>query len=195
MNTDKKLNFEKKLEEHPQTAAEVALRSTDPGSFSGHIHDWMLYLQTISTKAAFLKSIEEPPEYLSMKINDKGECDAYLAAYIEWLCLTHDLDPPEWTQEPLRTALDPWYDPDSTLTETRLAFDTHPSFKNRNLFTIPENVLVFRRGRPRKTSKDLQQNNAERQKRFRDKRREEWLAYKKGEVKETRQGNDFMQFF
>ena len=193
INPKKKLDFRKKKDDGPQSVADIASKTTDPQSFTKHLHSWQLWLQKISSKTKFLKSIEEPPEYLSLKINDKGECDAYLAAYTEWLCLTHDLEAPDWTQEPLRTALDPWFDPSSDLTEARLSFETHPSFKNRNLFTVAENVLTLRRGHPRKSNTELQQSNAERQQRFRDRRRKKWMAYKNGEVQPTRIGNDFMQ--
>ena len=131
----------------------------------------------------FVKSISKAPEYLSMKVDDMGECDAYLAAYSEWLCLANSIKAPEWTLEPLRTALTPWLDPESKLSEANLKQKTPESFSKRNLYTTPKDPLKLRRPAQKVSKKKAQKKTVDRQKNVRDKRRDQWLAFKKSDPK------------
>ena len=107
---------------------------------------------------------DEPPILCDL-LKDDGQSDAYLAAYVEWLCDRIGVDSPGWVDQPVRYARKPWYDLPGLWKES---FVQAPgSFRVRGIFTIPENVIKLRPGRARVSIESKRKKNAMRQKRHR----------------------------
>lgn len=149
----------------PLTAAEVARSTEDAESFGRNLRDWQHELRRLSNRKEFVLQIAEAPPLIQNRLGDDGQSDAYLAAYVEWLCERHGIPTPDWLSETRRTASKAWYDypplwPDS------LVHAPGP-FRRRGIFTRPEDVLRFRPGRPKVSERHKQEKNAERQRRYR----------------------------
>lgn len=154
-----------KLWKRPATAAEVAATSSDAESFGRNLRDWQHYLRRISNRQAFALSIKEAPPLLRDKLGDHGQCDAYLAAYVEWLCQRHAVPAPGWVSETARTADRSWYDYPPLWQD---AFIHAPgAFRRRGVFTRPDDVLAFHPGRPKTSAAQKRKKSAERQRRYR----------------------------
>ncbi len=159
-----------KLWQRPQTAAEVAASSSDPEGFGRNLRDWQHELRRISSCKEFAVKIQEPPELMVETLKDYSQCDAYLAAYVDWLCQRHGIDAPAWVHDPKRVATKAWYDYPPLW---KAAFISAPgAFRRRGVFTCPEDVLRFRRGRPKLSDAHKRKQNAERQRRYRARIRE-----------------------
>lgn len=149
----------------PETAAEVGANVQNAEEFGRNVRDWQHELRHVHSRAAFARRVAEAPVLLRERLNDFGQCDAYLAAYVEWLCEGVDLEAPEWTRDPRRVADRAWYDyPPLWM---RSLVEAPGSFRRRHVFTRPENVLRLRPGRPRVGEAEKRRKNAERQKRYR----------------------------
>jgi hypothetical protein len=99
--------------------------------------------------------------------------DATLAAYAEWLCTRICTPPPAWCFEPERSATEPWFAEEGPRARLFALRDTPPAFKRRNLYTAaPDLPVRLRRGRPPVSAEVKRANNAIRQRRFQQKRRE-----------------------
>ena len=154
------------LHSSPQTAAEVTFYVHESTDFASSLHQWQTALQEISSRKELLQRIKDAPPLLRSRLKDKGYCDAYLAAYVEWVCQFAKINPPDWVTQPNRIADAPFADEAIDLSQTPNAF------RRRNLFTIPKNVLQLRRGRPKKSEAHKLKNNAERQRRYRQRVKE-----------------------
>lgn len=149
----------------PATVYELALGTHDSESFGRQVRDWQHELRRISSRRAFAERIALAPPLLADKLNDHGQCDAYLAAYVEWLCERHGVAQPAWLQEPERFARKAWYDFPPLWTDS---FAHAPgAFRRRGVFTIPEDPLTLRAGRPPVDAVIKKQKSAARQKRYR----------------------------
>ncbi len=156
--------------QRPFTAAEVAATSCDPERFGRNLRDWQHELQRISSRKQFANRIQQPPALMKNRLQDAGQCDACLASYVDWLCQRHGLPAPEWVNDPQRAATKAWYDYPPLWQD---AFIHAPGpFRRRGVFTRPEDVLRFRRGRPRQSEAHKRQQNAERQRRYRERIRQ-----------------------
>jgi len=165
----------------PLTAAEVAKEATDAASFGRSIRDWQHELRKVHSRPEFARRIERAPPLLRDRLNDGGQCDAYLAAYVEWLADHAGVESPSWVNDPLRCADRAWYDYPTLWTQS---FVNAPgAFRRRGVFTIPDNVLKIRRGRPAVSNDHKRRSNAERQKRYRKRVREKLARLKKLESK------------
>lgn len=149
----------------PATAAELARNTSDPESFGRNFRDWQHELRRVSSRKEFGRRIAEAPPLTRDKLDDAGQCDAYLAAYVEWLCERHGIPAPDWLDDPGRTASRAWYDY-PPLWLGSLVHAPGP-FRRRGVFTRPEDVLRFRPGRPKVSERQKQAKNAERQRRYR----------------------------
>jgi hypothetical protein len=102
--------------------------------------------------------------------------DAWLAAYAEHLALRINRPPPDWSFKAARVAKEPWFSDvlnSPKLRESALA-RSPLAFKRRNLYTYSvELPLRLHRGRPRKSLEQRRISNAERQRRFRARRKAE----------------------
>ncbi|HKK17500.1 MAG TPA: hypothetical protein VJ952_02365 [Opitutales bacterium] len=151
--------------QRPSTAAEVAQASHSTESFGRNLRDWQHELGKVSSRKEFAERIQAPPGRLRDTLDDSGQCDAYLAAYVEWLCERHAVPAPAWLDQPERFAEKAWYDHPPLWQES---FVHAPgAFRRRGVFTRPEDVLHFRRGRPSLDNAHKRAKNAERQRRYR----------------------------
>ncbi len=154
----------------PSTAAEIAEVTNDSESFGRNIRDWQHELRHVTSRKDFAHRIAETPQLLAPKLNDSGHCDAYLAAYVEWLCDRHQIPHPKWLIDPRREATKAWYDHPPLW---RDSFVHAPgAFRRRGVFTRPEDVLKFRKGRPKVSSEIKRAKSAERQRKYRARIRE-----------------------
>lgn len=149
----------------PQTAAEVAIESSDAESFGRNLRDWQHELRRVTSRKEFVSRISEVPVLLAEQNRDHGQCDAYLSAYVEWLCERHGIAAPAWVLEPERVARKAWFDLPRFWQDS---FVHAPgSFRRRGVFTRPDDVLKLRRGRPEVSAQQKQKKSAERQRRYR----------------------------
>jgi hypothetical protein len=149
----------------PSTAAEVAEATHSLESFGRNLRDWQHELRKVSNRQEFGRRIQAPPPRLRDTLDDYGQCDAYLAAYVEWLCERHAVPAPAWLAQPDRFAEKAWYDYPPLWQDS---FVHAPgAFRRRGVFTRPEDVLHFRRGRPSTDNAHKNAKNAERQRRYR----------------------------
>ena len=154
----------------PRTAAEICKFTLEGEDFGRNVRDWQHVIRHFKSRAEFKKSVEEPPVLLVDHLQDHGQSDAYLAAYVEWLCDSVGVEPPEWVFDSQRIASKAWYDFPELWA---LNFVEAPgAFRRRGIFTSPDNVLNISPGRPRKSAKEKRATNAARQKRYRERVKE-----------------------
>jgi hypothetical protein len=145
----------------PKTAVEVTFAIHQASDFPERFRLWQTELKEISSRKELLQRIQDAPPLLRSRLKDQGYCDAYLAAYVDWVCQLTKTKAPDWVAQPHRIADAPFTDDSIDLSQTP------EPFRQRNLFTIPENVIQLRRGRPKKSKAHKLKNNAERQHRYR----------------------------
>lgn len=153
-------------ETHPKTAAEVTFQVRGAEDFAPAIHSWLAELRQISSRKELATRVQDAPPLLRSRLKDQGRCDATLAAYVDWLCHSAKLKAPAWVEQATRIADAAFTDAGTDLSQTP------PEFRQRNIFTIPENVIHLRRGRPSKSAAHKLANNAERQRRYRQRVKE-----------------------
>jgi hypothetical protein len=160
---------------------EIAQRSDSIGDFGRHLRDWLHELRRASSRAQAAATVADEPPLLRKKFPGGEVADAWLAAYAEHLCGKIGAAAPEWAFAPWRTSDDPIFDEGSTPALRRLALVHAPlAFKRRNIFTPSVDLpLALRAGRPAKSAEEKRLSNAERQRRFREARREELAALRK----------------
>jgi hypothetical protein len=100
----------------------------------------------VSNRPALAKAINREPERLLEKFAEGEIAGAYLAASAEWIADQAKIARPGWTRDPHRSLAEPWFADNA---RASLLVLTPASFRQRNLFTIPEEVVRLRRGRPR----------------------------------------------
>ncbi|MEO0510891.1 MAG: hypothetical protein AAF065_13650 [Verrucomicrobiota bacterium] len=146
----------------PRTAAELVIESANMDDFRLRLIDWQEELTEVSSRKEFAKRIAEPPILLAEQNGDHGQCDAYLAAYVEWLCELHRISVPDWVQEAERVAR-----------KTTPSFwgelhgEVPKAFARRAVSATPKNSLKLRRGRPRVSAEQKRKKGVERQRRYR----------------------------
>jgi hypothetical protein len=145
----------------PKTAAEVTFQINQASDLTISLKLWQAELKEVSSRKELLKRVIDAPPLLRSRLKDQGYCDAYLAAYVDWICQLTKTKAPTWVAQPHRVADAPMIDDGIDLSLTPEAF------RQRNIFTIPENVIQLRRGRPKKSDAHKLKNNAERQHRYR----------------------------
>jgi hypothetical protein len=97
--------------------------------------------------------------------------DAWLAAYAEYTATLSGLPVPKWTNSPKRIAPEPWFSVESPAERALALRDSPAAFNKRNLFTPKVDLpLRLAAGRPPKTAEEKKRTNAERQRRFRNRR-------------------------
>jgi len=145
----------------PTTAAEVTFNINEASDFQPRLQQWQKELQQISSARELRQRIQDAPPLLRSRLKDHGYCDAYLAAYVDWICQLSKTTAPNWVTQSNRIA-------DSACIDEAIDLSQTPEpFRARNLFTIPENVIQLRRGRPKKSVAHKLKNNAARQQRYR----------------------------
>lgn len=161
------------MQPRPQTLAEVAARADSLVRFGRELADWLHTVRTLGSQPQLARSIEAAPLRLAGRFAEGALADATLAAYAEWLSTRIRIAPPAWCFEPERTAPEPWSADEGPRSRLLALRDTPPAFKRRNLFTsAPDLPVRLRRGRPPVSAEAKRANNAARQRRFQQKRRE-----------------------
>ena len=150
----------------PKTAAEVTFNIHEASDFQTCFQQWQTELKEVSSRKELLKRIKDTPPLLRSRLKDHGYCDAYLAAYVDWICQLTKTKAPDWVTQSNRSA-------DTVITDDAIDLNQTPeAFRQRNLFTIPKDVIQLRRGRPKNSDAHKLKNNAERQHRYRQRVKE-----------------------
>ncbi|MBC8010638.1 MAG: hypothetical protein H7067_11145 [Burkholderiales bacterium] len=157
----------------PATLAEVAGRADSLGRFGRELADWLHTLRGLGSRPALVAAMREEPVRLAERFAEGALADATLAAYADFLAERIGVAPPPGVFEAGRIAPESWFavnGPHSRLLALR---DTPPAFKRRNLFTpAPDLPVRLRAGRPPVSAEARRAANAERQRRFQQRRRE-----------------------
>jgi hypothetical protein len=161
------------MQPRPKTLAEVAARADTLARFGRELADWLHTVRTLGSRPALARTVEAAPTRLAGRFAEGVLADATLAAYAEWLSVRIRTVPPSWCFEPERIAPEPWFADEGPRSRLLALRDTPPAFKRRNLFTsAPDLPVRLRRGRPPVSVETKRANNAARQRRFQQKRRE-----------------------
>src|SRR5690606_18439974 len=107
--------------------------------------EWVHYIlrRDVSNKPALKTAIRDEPRSLAKHFKGGDICDAYLAAYAEWIADQARIQRPEWVYSGNRYLSEPWFADNA---RASLLILSPASFRQRNLFTIPESVVRLRRG-------------------------------------------------
>ena len=161
----------------PKSLHEVAERAQDLSEFGGEFADWLHTIRAIRSRPAIEESIRDEPARLAGRFAEGHTADAWLAAYATYAAERCGLTPPTWADHPDRIAHDPWFSVDGKGSRLLALRDSPPAFKNRNLFTPKVDLpLNLRAGRPPVSAEQKRAKNAERQRRFRERRAAELAA-------------------
>ncbi len=167
----------------PVSLAEIAVRSGSLEDFGRHFRDWLHEIRRHSSRPQLHATVREEPPRLAARFTQGAVADAWLAAYAEHLAGRIGRPVPGWANARGRVAPDPWFATDTTSPRLRLLAlrDSPAAFKKRNLFTPAVDLpLALRAGRPVKSVEEKRRNNAERQRRFRERRRAELKQLRAG---------------
>jgi hypothetical protein len=136
-----------RLYARPQSLADVAAHSGTLAEFGSNLRDWQHEIQRgrIHSRNAFSQRIAEAPELLSPRFEGGDVADAYLAGYAEWLADEAGIARPDWCSSGQRVAERPWF---ASPLRGHLLVASPASFRQRQIFTIPERVFTPRAGRP-----------------------------------------------
>lgn len=149
----------------PQTAFEVAAEAEDMESFGYALRDWQHELKQLHTRPQFIDCFAKTPILLQERFSQGNVADAYLAGYVNFLADAANIQPPAWTDDPKRIALNPWF---SSSDRKRLLIVSPVSLREKNIFAMPENVVNIHPGRPRVTLAQKRKKNRLRQQRYRE---------------------------
>jgi hypothetical protein len=140
------------------------------------MRDWLHEIRRLSSRPQIERAIWDEPERLKDRFPDGAVADAWLAAYAEHLSSRIGRTPPDWAFDGSRIVDSPWFaDVGASPMLRALALACSPlAFKRRNLYaTGVELDLRLRAGRPGKSAIEKRKSNAERQRRFRARRKAE----------------------
>jgi hypothetical protein len=159
------------LSSRPKTLREVAQGSKSLEDFGLNLRDWQHEIQrgNVHSKKELASRLAQAPARLAQRFRQGDVADAYLAAYAEWIADKADTARPAWCTEEDRYARDPWF---SASDRDTLLVRTPASFRQRNLFTIPDTVFTPRRGRPCVSAEQKKEGARRRQRAYRAQIRE-----------------------
>lgn len=154
----------------PKTLQDVAESSFSLEEFGRNLRDWQHEIQRggVHSRTEFARRLTPEPPRLADGFKEGDLADAMLAAYAEWLADQAGIPRPNWCKDPSRVSENPWFG--SPLRGWLIA-NSPASFRQRNLFTIPEPVFTPKRGRPRKPREHKARKAAERQRAYRQRMR------------------------
>ena len=159
------------MNDRPKSLHEVASRAEDFAHFGHEFADWLHTVRTLRSRPLLLNAISQEPVLLRDRFPEGAISDAWLAAYAEHIASQINHPVPAWANSRKRIAPKPWFSTDSPASRQRARRDSPPAFKKRNLFTESVDLpLRFGAGRPPKTIEEKRRTNAERQRRFRNRR-------------------------
>ena len=138
------INTSRELEK----GGERVLQSDSLQDFGTNLKDWQHKIQRggIHSRIALTQKLNQKPPLLRNQFEGGDIADAYLAAYAEWIADQAGIPRPTWCEDPRRCANAPWF---ATPIRGQLLAVTPASFRQRNLFTIPDSVFSPKPGRPR----------------------------------------------
>ncbi|MGA1101763.1 MAG: hypothetical protein ACO3VB_08350 [Opitutales bacterium] len=167
----------KDYSKRPTTLKEVSGQSSSIEEFGLLLRDWVHHVVRgdVSNRPALHQSIRETPSSLRKRFYQGDVADAYLAAYAEWISDQAGIPRPNWVKQKNRSLQDPWF---SDNARSSLLVSTPASFRQRGIFTIPENVVRLRRGRPSVSAEQKNRKARERDRRYRNKIREKLAKLK-----------------
>lgn len=160
----------------PVTLRQVAEQADSLEEFGRHFRDWQHELRRFSSRAEIARAIAEKPPLVAGRFQQGEVADAWLAASAEYLAGRLRLPAPAWVSARQRVAPEPWFAVDERNAAARVTAlrDSPAPFKKRNLFTpLVDMPLGLRAGRPAIPAEHKRRANAERQRRFREKRKAE----------------------
>lgn len=161
------------MKDRPRTLAELAARADSLARFGRELADWLHGLRGLGSRPALAASMAEAPGLLAGRFAEGGLADATLAAYADLLAERIGVAPPAWALEQARIAPEPWFAVEGPRSRLLALRDSPPAFKRRNLFSpAPDLPVRLRSGRPPVTPEARRAKNAERQRRFQQRRRE-----------------------
>jgi hypothetical protein len=151
----------------PKSLADVAAQSGTLAEFGSNLRDWQHEIQRggIHSRRAFAQRIAVPPELLCMRFEGGDVADAYLAGYAEWLADEAGIARPDWCSSSQRVAERPWF---ASPLRGHLLVASPASFRQRQIFTIPERVFTPRPGRPPVSEAHRREGARLRQKAYRE---------------------------
>jgi hypothetical protein len=164
------------MNQRPSTLKAVSERSESLADFGRHLRDWLHELRLVSSRPLAAVAVAEEPQRLSHKFAQGEVADAWLAAYAEHLTIKAGIQPPNWVFTSSRVLAEPSFNEESESPKLRALAIAHAplAFKRRNIYTPSVDLpLSLHAGRPRKSADGKRQANAERQRRFRKKRKAE----------------------
>ena len=157
----------------PGTLAEIAVRADSLARFGRELADWLHTLRAWGSRPALVAAIQDEPALLAGRFAEGALADATLAAYADLLATRIGVAPPAWVFGPTRVAPEPWFAVNGPRSRLLALRDSPPEFKRRNLFTTaPDLPVRLRAGRPPVSAEKKRAANAERQRRFQQRRRE-----------------------
>lgn len=110
-----------------------------PETFGRNMRDWQHELRKIARAEDLADACRDVPRLLDVELNDHAQSDAYLAAYVEWLCSRHGAEMPEWVFADERIAKKAWVDSPGI---KNLSFIQAPGcFRKRGVLTLPEDPI------------------------------------------------------
>ena len=161
------------MQSRPTTLAEIAVRSDSLERFGRELADWLHTLRSLGSRPALAATIADAPALLAGRFPEGVLADATLAAYADLLADRVGIAPPDWCFAAERVAPEPWFASSGPRSRVLALRDTPPAFKRRNLFSAaPDLPVRLRAGRPPVSAEQRRAKNAERQRRFQQRRRE-----------------------
>ena len=153
--------------ERPRTMRQVAEESESLEEFGFLLRDWIHFLTRgdVSNRPALVRAIREEPPILAKKFEQGKVADAFLAAYGEWIADQARVERPAWVSGAKRTLRDPWF---ADAARASLLVLTPASFRQRGVYTVPEEVVRLRRGRPRASEEHKREKARVRDRRYRE---------------------------
>ena len=150
----------------PKTLREVAQWSGSLSDFGMNLRDWQHEIQRggVHSRAELFRRLGDPPSLMVDRFSRGDVADAYLAAYAEWLADQAAVPRPPWCGDRHRVARTPWF---SASTRGLLLVRSPASFRQRDLFTIPEPVFTPKAGRPPVSTEQKREKARSRQRAYR----------------------------
>ena len=178
------------MQPRPPTLAEIAVRADSLARFGRELADWLHTLRACGSRPALVAAIKDEPGLVAGKFPEGALADATLAAYADLLATRIGVAPPAWVFAATRIAPEPWFAVNGPRSRLLALRDSPPEFKRRNLFSpAPDLPVRLRAGRPAVSAEARRAANAERQRRFQQRRRElvrSLMAGGAGEARDSR---------
>jgi hypothetical protein len=161
----------KEINNQSATLFAIAQEAQSLEEFGLLLRDWIHHItrRDVSNRPALANALRKSPPSLAKKFEQGEVADAYLAAYAEWISDRAGIPRPSWVLQKHRILNQPWF---SDNARAVLLVETPASFRQRGIFTIPENVVRLRRGRPRVSAEQKKAKARARDQRYREKIRQ-----------------------